>query len=142
MKNFYTALMTKFNATVAGSHNTFWTAVGGRLYQGIAPQGTPYPYAVFGHVNDNQIDTFSNKMDDVIIQFSIFSDKSSSADIHDAMTYLKALFDDCSLTVSGGTLVSFNRLNDGLEPDEVDTLSGIQIIWHFHVDYRAVFERS
>ena len=27
MKNFYTALMTKFNATVAGSHNAFWTAI-------------------------------------------------------------------------------------------------------------------
>lgn len=142
MKNFYTALMTKFNATVAGSHNSFWTDINGRLFQGIAPEGTIYPYVVFSHINNNQADTFSKKMDDIVIQFSIFSDKSSPVEVHDAMTHLKSLFDDCSFSVTGGTLVSFYRLNDGLEPNEVTTSSGVQIIWHYHVDYKVIIERD
>ena len=142
MKNFYTALMTKFNATVAGSHNAFWTAIGGRLFQGEAPEGTVYPYGVFFHINNNQIDNFKTKMDDIILQLSIFSEKSSPVEVHDAMTEARSFLDDCSLTISGGILVSFYRISDGLQKDEVTTASGIQSIWHFHVDYRAIFERN
>lgn len=142
MKNFYTALMTKFNATVGGSHNSFWNDIGGRFFQRIAPDSTEYPYCIFMHVNDNQIDNFKTKMDDIIIQFSIFSDKVSPVEVHDAMTHLKSLFDDCVLTVSGGTCVMFSRLNDGLMTEEVTTSSGEQTVWHFHADYCAVFERS
>ena len=123
MKNFYTALMTKFNATVAGSHSSFYTDVGGRLYQGEAPENTTYPYCVFKHINNNQIDTFKNEMDDIIIQFSIFSEKSSSVEVHDAMSDLKTLFNDCVLSVSGGTCVSFYRLNDGLQREEITTIT-------------------
>lgn len=144
MKIFYKALMSKFNALIAGANNEFYTAIGGRLFQEEAPEGTIYPYAVFKHINNNQIDTFKNKMDNIIIQFSIFSEKSSSTEIHDAMTHLKALFDDCRLSISNGSLIYFYRLNDGLqrEKNEIVTESGIQRIWHFHCDYNVVFERS
>ncbi len=142
MKNFYTALMTYFNAEVAGAHNSFYADIGGRLYHGEAPEGTEYPYCILVHVVDTQIDNFKTKMDDIVIQFSIFSDKSSPVDVHDAMTHLKALFDDCVLTISGGTCVCFYRLNDGLEREEVTTPSGEQMVWHFHCDYNAVFERT
>lgn len=137
MKLFYTALVAKFNVT-----NDFKTDIGGRLYQWEAPEHATYPYCVFKHINDNQIDTFKNDMDDIIIQFSIYSEKSSSTEVHDAMTHLKALFNDCCFTVSGGTVVSFYRLNDGLEHEEVTTKSGIQKVWHYHIDYNAVFERT
>lgn len=142
MKNFYTALMTYFNATTAGSHNTFWNDIGGRLYQGIAPARAEYPYCVFTHVISTQIDTFKNDIDNIVIQFSIFSDKSC-ADVLDNMTHLKSLFDDCSLTITGGMLVSFYHLIDGLTSEEVTTTTpGVQNIWHYHVDYNAVFERT
>jgi hypothetical protein len=81
-------------------------------------------------------------MDDIVIQFSIYSEKSSSTEVHDAMTDLKAMFDDCRLTVSGGTVVSFFRLNDGLELEEIPTSSGVHKVWHYHTDYRVYFERT
>lgn len=142
MKNFYTALMTYFNIETAGIHNDFYNDIGGRLYQGEAPEKAEYPYCVYLHIVDTQIDTFKNKMDDIIIQFSIFSDKSSSTEVHDAMTHLKSLFDDCVLTISNGTLVYFFHIADGLEREEIITPSGEQAIWHFHCDYSAIFERT
>lgn len=138
MKIFYTALMTYFNVS-----NNFYDAIGGRLYQEEAPEHTVYPYAVFKHINDNQIDTFDSEIDDIIIQFSIYSEKSSSVEIHGAMTYLKALFNDCAFTVANGTVVCFYRLNDGLQREEVTTTkSGVQKVWHYHIDYNVVFERN
>jgi len=122
--------------------NDFKTDIGGRLYQGQAPEHATYPYAVFKHINDNQIDDFKNEIDDIIIQFSIYSEKSSSQEVHDAMTHLKALFNDCCFSVSGGTVVSFYRLNDGLDPEEVTTKTGVQRVWHYHIDYNVVFERT
>jgi hypothetical protein len=142
MKNFYIALMTYFNTETAEAHNSFYDDIGGRLFQGDAPDGTAYPYCVFMHIVDTQIDTFKNKMDDIIIQFSIFSEQSSSVEVHDAMTHLKSLLDDCELSISGGDLVSFFRITDGLQREEVTTPSGEQMIWHFHCDYHAVFERA
>ena len=142
MKNFYTALMTYFNAAPGGVHNAFYTDIGGRLYHGDAPDRTTYPYCVIFHIVDTQMDTFKTKMDQVVIQFSIFSDKSSPIEVHDAMTHLKSLFDDCTLSISGGTLVYFFHISDGLMREEVTTVSAEQVIWHFHCDYNAIFERS
>jgi len=142
LKNFYTALMTKFNALTAGAHNSFWTSVNGRLYNTEAPAEAEYPYAVFLHVSGVQNDTFKNDVDEILIQFSIFSDKDSATEVHDAMINLKALFDDVSLMVTGGTVVQFVRQQDGLQREDVNTPSGAQRVWHFHVDYRVIFERT
>jgi len=150
MKNFYTALMTYFNAETAGVHNDFYNDINGQLYHGEAIKGAEYPYCVYLHVVDTQIDTFKNKMDNIIIQFSIFSKQSSPVEVYDAMSHLKSLFDDCVLSISGGTLVSFYRITDGLQKEEATTTSGEQIIttsgeqgiWHFHCDYNAIFERT
>lgn len=142
MKNFYTALMTKFNSTTGGSHNSFYTAIGGRLYQGMAPDLVTYPYGVFTHVVNTQDDMFGKKIDDVVLQLSIFSKSSSSVEVHDAMTYAKAFLDDCAFTITGSTLICFYRLNDGLEKEELVTTPGTQTIWHFHVDYMAILERN
>ena len=138
MKLFYAGLMTYFNTT-----NNFKTAIGGRLFQEEAPENTAYPYCVFDCIVNTQDDKFGVYIDDIIIQFSIFSEKTSSVEVHDAMTYLKALFNDCAFAITGGTLVHFYRLNSGLERQEVETTkSGVQRIWHYHIDYNATFQRN
>jgi len=137
MKLFYTALMTYFNVA-----NDFKTAIGGRLYHAEAPEHVTYPYATFSYIVNTQDDTFSNGIDDIVIQFSIFSENPSEIEILDAMTHLKALFDDCVLTVSGGTVVAFYRLSDGLEHEDGPTSSAAERIWHYHIDYNVIFERD
>jgi hypothetical protein len=137
MKLFYTALMTYFNVS-----NNFKTAIGGRLYQEVAPEHATYPYCVFDTIVNTQNDTFDTEMDDIIIQFSIFSKEVSSVEVHDAMTHLKALFNDCIFTVSGGTVVCFYRLNSGIEREEGSTPSAAEMVWHYHIDYNAIFQRD
>jgi len=137
MKLFYTALMTYFNVA-----NDFKTAIGGRLYQEEAPERATYPYCVFDSIVNTEDDTFDTDMDDIIIQFSIFSEKSSSTEVHDAMTKLRALFKNSVFAVSGGTVVRFYRLNSGLERQEITTTSGVQKVWHYHADYNATFQRD
>ena len=133
MKNLYTGLMTYFNTS-----NNFNTAIGGRMFNTIAPENTPMPYCVFTHVVSTQADTFTEDMDEITLQFSIFSDSSSSTEVHDAMTYCKTLFDDCTFTVTSGVVVQFMRGVDGLIIEEYETESGSQRVWHFHVDYSVI----
>jgi hypothetical protein len=140
MKNFYTALKSHFDKTTDGAHNTFYNAIGGRFYNSVAPSGAVLPYCVYSHVASSPADTFTEGMDEILIQFSIFSANESAVEVHDAMTALKALFDDCIFTITSATLVSFKRGSEGLEPDEFDA-AGTQKGWHYHVDYTAMIKR-
>ena len=142
MKTFYTAIFTKFNAVDGGGdHNSFWTDIGGRMFFGEAPENVAWPYCVVSHIASTQRDTFKDKIDDILVQFSIFSSNPSSAEVHDAMTHLKALFDDATLSITGDTLVYFIRGVEGLERDDIDTPDGLQRGWHYHVDYDALVQR-
>ena len=94
-----TAIMTKF----AGSD--FDSAIGGRLTQDWAEDGTEYPYAVFQIVSAPKEKTFSEEYRDTLIQISIFSKTSSSAEVKDAYTKASALFDECSFSMTGITLI-------------------------------------
>lgn len=142
MKNFYTGLMTYFNAAPGSVHNSFWTAIGGRMFNTVAPEDTTLPYCVFTHVAGVQSDTFTEDMDEVTLQFSIFSEGSSSGEVHDAMTACKALFDGCSFQVTSGVVVQFMRGVDGLIIEDYETESGSQRIWHYHVDYRVIVRKA
>jgi hypothetical protein len=141
MKAFYTALLTKFNTVDGGgAHNTFWTDIGGRLYDTEAPADAVYPYCVFTHGGD-PADDFKDKNDEISIQFSIFSSNPSPNEVDDAMTHLKVLFDDCSLTISGNTLEYFIRGGEGRTREDAETPDGSRV-WHYYVDYNARLRRS
>lgn len=140
MKTFYTALMTYFNAMTGSAHNAFYIDVAGQLYHTEAEQGATFPYCVLSHVLSVPEDTFTEKLDEILIQFSIFSKKDSSVEVMDAMADLKTLFDDCSFTITGDTLVYFVRGIEGLTREEMDSDEG-QSVWHYHVDYRVLVQR-
>jgi len=135
MKNFYTGLMTYFNAA---PHNSFYNDIGGRLYNTYAPDGTTLPYAVFQHISSRPADTFAEAMDDILIQFTIFSTSASSSEIHTAMVDLKALFDNASFTVTGATIVEFVRQGEGLSSDTFETTDGLQRGWNYYVEYSVL----
>lgn len=141
MKNFYISLYTYFSQTTDAVHNDFFNDVGGRMYQFEAPDDAEYPYCVYKHISDYQIDTFTSDIDNIIIQFSVYSEKSSKQEILNTMTHLKDLFTDCGLTVSNGYVIYFYWVNDSIIIEEVNTPSGIQEISHFTCDFNTVFER-
>ena len=68
------------------------TALGGRIYKHRAPDRTAYPYAVFLLVSDVPEMTYTEAFENVLIQFSLFSDASSSGEVEDLYTALKALY--------------------------------------------------
>lgn len=111
------------------------TALGGRLYKGMAPDGVAYPYAVYLLVSDVSNPTFTEQLEDMTIQFSLFSSASSSGEVEDLFTALKALYDDCSLTVTGETLLWCQRENATLMVEDHTTPDGTVAVWHYAVDY-------
>jgi hypothetical protein len=112
------------------------------MFKGRAPEGTDYPYIVFFPVTDVQVDTFKDKLDDVLIQFSLFSSSSSTTEIEGMYEDLKTLYDDCSLTITNATLCLMHRMNMQPMTEEHTTPDGMAEIWHYAVDYSIVQQRT
>lgn len=131
MKPLFTGIYNLFKATPA---NNFYNAVGGRLYLHEAPQGATFPYAVYFLVSGMPEYWLSGPtFEEPVIQFSLFSDSESASEVTDLYTYLTALFDDCTLTVSGYTPIIFERQNYQLLRDPIDGT------WHYIVEYDGLF---
>jgi len=141
MKVLFTGIYNLFNAT---PHNSFYNALSGGLYLYEAPQNTDYPYAVFFLVSGEHDRYFSGPdFEEPVIQFSLFSDSESASEVTDLFTYLTALYDDCSLTVTGYTSIIFERtiyrlFREPLAGDQ-DAKGGI---WHYAVEYRGILQGS
>ena len=112
--------------------------IGTRLYKGRAPANATYPYIVYMTISDNPDYTFSEDFEDVVIQFSIFSSTSSSTEAEDIYTDLKTLYDECTMSITGQTLVWMVRQNAILMVEDHTTKSGTIQAWHYAVDYRII----
>jgi hypothetical protein len=108
MKALFTGIYNLFSAAPTTALNT---AIGGRFYSHEAPQEAVYPYCIYNMVSDVPEFTFGGHYDLSIfrIQFSLYSQKSSSTEVLNAYENLKTLFDGCKLTVTGYSFVSCTR---------------------------------
>ena len=122
------ALSTAIFGKLSGS--TFGADIGGRLYKGQAPDGAEFPYAVYFTVSDVPEYPGGKTIEQVLLQFSLFSSASGSTEIEDMLTHLRALYDDVVLTISGYTSIYFIRGNMIPTRDEITTTSGTIGIWH------------
>jgi hypothetical protein len=131
MRELQSAIMTKFNEV---PHNTFYNAVSGRLYFTFAPQNTVFPYSTFHIISDVYDYQFIEKFDNVVIQFSCYSNETSSSEIGYMYNYLKSLFDWCLLTVTDYTFLKMERI--------YSTVDWIQeeLCWQYVVQYRILLE--
>ena len=98
-----TGIFTKF------SGSTLATAVGGRMYSRLAPQGTPLPFVVVDVPSSMHDWTFTDDYEDLDILFNLFSQSSSEVEITGLLNKLISLYDDCTLTVTGYTNVYMIR---------------------------------
>lgn len=136
MKNLTTALFSKL------SGSSLDTLIGGRMFKGNAYDGTEYPYVVFMVISDVQSDTFKSSLDDVLIQFSIFSDDSSSGEIENIYAALKSLYDNATLTITGATLCMIARQSATLMVEDHTTPDGTAKVWHYAIEYTVIQERT
>ena len=134
------ALTTATYGKAAGS--AFETAIGGRLYKGWAPEGKAYPYAVYMVVTDAPDHVFAKDGDEALIQFSVFSSASSSAEVEDIVGYLRALYDDCALTVTGHVVIRFAWQNTTPGDEDHTTPDGTVHVWAYHVEYLVTRQKS
>jgi len=136
VKNLSASLFTKFTGS------TFSTSIGGRLYKARAPQSPTWPYAVYYLISDVPRDTFTERLEEAIIQFSIFSSASGSTEIEDIVTNLKALYDNCLLTITGNTHIEMNRQGSSLTSVPADTELGTGEYWQADLDYETIMQKN
>lgn len=124
MKPLFQAIYNEYNSTALD------TALSDQFYLGKADQGISMPYVVYKLISNTPEYTFDSRViERARVQFSIYSDSNSASEVTDLYTTLKAVFDDCSLTVSGYTFLKMERVNAILIPDLENGL------WHYAVDY-------
>ena len=93
-------------------------------------------------ISDMPRDTFTESLEEVLIQFSVFSQASGSTEIEDIVTNLKALYDDCDLTITGNTHLYMTRENASLTSGEADVTTGAGEYWQADVDYIICMKRN
>ena len=128
-----TAIYSKFTSTPV---NAFYTAMAGRMYHAEAPQDSTFPYAVVFSVSHEQDWNFSHSFEDVLVQFSIFTNESSASNIGTYWANLKSLYDDTALTITGYSKVHMVRTNSNLFRDTENN------IWHYSVEYECILVAS
>jgi len=119
--------------TVTSSTSGFTTAIASKFYYGEAPQGTTGTYCVFIFPTTTPDYLFDCKcFENVIVQFNLFSDETSANNLDTAYGYLRTLFDNVKLTVTGYDHYQFEfDLTQEFPPDQ----NGI---WQYSVQYRCV----
>ena len=75
MNNLLSAIMSKL------SGSAFYNDVGGRIYLDEAPEGAEFPYCVFSIVSDVPEYPSNKTMEDIIMQFSLFSASQGATEI-------------------------------------------------------------
>lgn len=138
--NISLALITKFREVDGGgTHNTLYTLLNGQLFEDEAPEASPYPYGIYFIISSPKDRTFSEEYRNTLVQMSLFSDASfDSREIHNAFQYAKDLFEECSLSISGSTLVWMKMSSYEFDIGEYTTDQGIEIINECYITWEIL----
>lgn len=118
-----------------GVKPTFYTNMGGRLRPFTARQGETFPYCVFSLIGDsNDVWLDGETQESITMQFSILANESSMANINTYFTNLKALYDECVLTVTGYTFLRMERTWAYPMRDDPNN------VWQYVVQYNILIE--
>ncbi len=117
------------------SATDLYADIGGRLFKGRAPQGAELPYVVFFVVSSVPEKTYTDDLENALVQFSLFSKTESIVEVEGMFSHLKALYDECDLSVTGYSAIWMRRQNATLMSEEHVTPDGTVNVWHYAVDY-------
>lgn len=128
------ALLDAIDAKLLDS--AIYNSVGGRCYRDTA-DSTDTPYLVYSIVSAVPDRTFSEHYHEVLIQFDLFSPVSAGrAAITTMYTDLVSLMDECSLDITGYTLVWMKETNLVTMVEDSSVLQdGSSLSYHFAVDF-------
>lgn len=134
MNNLFAAIMTKTTGSALS------TSVGERIYLDRAPEAAAFPYVVFYVITGMPDDTFQDRIDEILVQFSILSTSRGAAEITGIYNNLTALFDNATLTITGKTHLRMVRRNLVTMVDDITTAAGTIGVKHWAVDYDILFK--
>lgn len=132
MQNLITAIYSKF------SGSAFSTDCGGRIFLDQAPEGTEWPYCVFFIVSGTPDKTFTEHYTNTLIQFSLFSASSGAAEITTMYADLVSLLDECSLSITGSTLVWMRESNLTTMVEDITVADATTQVRHWACDYEIM----
>ena len=127
MQALFTGLYNKYNG------DTDLKAVITGFYFTEAPQDAVMPYIVYNKISGRPDYTYTEDMENVLIQFNIYDDHSSSTTINDIYKKLTALFDWCVLSVDGWSSIYMKR--------ELDMLTRTNDTWDYFLEYRLEIQQ-
>ena len=126
----FQAIYTKFSATPA-----LVVAVTD-LYMTLAPPQTAFPYITYALISNPPLWVFSARaMENMTIQFSIFSDADAETEVSAIYALLASCFDNVNMPVCGDySSVMMQRTNSVLlKPDNV---------WQYVVTYQFMAQEK
>jgi len=117
--------------------------VGGRCYYDTA-DSDDLPRLVYSIVSGIPDRTFSELYHDVLIQFDLFSALSAGkTEITTMYTDLISLLDECSLTITGYTLVWMREANITTMVEDLSALQdGSSVCLHWAIDFECRISKN
>jgi len=105
------------------------------MYFDVAPPQTAFPYIVYSLVSSVPKWVFpARAMEDMLIQFNIFSDEDAETEASRIYGYLRDCFDNTSLTVCGYGFVMMQRTSN--------VLMKADNVWMYNATYRLMAQQT
>lgn len=127
MTDLFTAIYTRYLAMPLASPLT-------ALHNTQAPEDAVFPYGVFSLISDVPDWTFSEKLENCLIQFNLFSNTVDATEICVLFELLKTAFDFHDLTIANYETVSMVRENS--------ILTRVENVWQYNVLYRVLLGKE
>lgn len=119
----YTAYMgSSLASSLSALHNT------------LAPEDAAFPYGTFSIISVTSDWTFTEEMENCLVQFNLFSNTVDATEICNLFELLKTAFDFVDLTIADYESISMIRENA--------ILTKIENIWQYNVTYRVLLGQS
>lgn len=128
MRNLPTQIYSLFTAG-----GDFKNALDGRLSYAFAPQNTIYPYAVYSLLFAENMDTFSENLDGVSVQFNLFSEQSSASECYDLADKCCQMFDGKPINANKNILI--RRIQTPPFRTDTDDMACWQAVIEFGIIY-------
>lgn len=127
MTDLFVAIYTRYLDTALASSLT-------ALHNTLAPEDAVFPYGVFSLISDVPDWTFSENLENCLVQFNLFSNTVDATEICALFTLLKTAFDFFDLTIANYETVSLTRANS--------ILTRVERVWQYNVTYRILLGKN
>jgi len=127
-------LETILTGVKAWFDNSDLPALTAGLFFGETPRETEAPYVVYHLIDGHADDDMSHRVQDVLLQFSVWSEEASPTEAIRIGEHLALWFDDAKISVEDGVCYRCDRESYNLIPDP--DAQG----WQYQVDYRLMVQ--